>query len=486
MASKRDLTERSLRSGPMGRRDFLALLGAGAAGLMTGGLYAAGSNTRQRKPNIILILADDLGYGDLGCQGGRDIPTPHIDSLARNGVHFTNGYVSCPVCSPTRAGLMTGRYQQRFGHEFNPGPAAAAGPEFGLPLSQITIADVMKRAGYRTGLVGKWHLGYLPQFHPLRRGFDEFFGFLGGAHSYVDATGDRQNLILRGTEPVDEKEYLTDAFTREAAAFIERHHSEPFFLYLAYNAVHGPLQASQKYLDRFAGIADQRRRTYAAMLSAMDDGVGSVIRRLRERGLYRDTVVFFLSDNGGPPTANASSNGPLRAAKGTVFEGGIRVPLIIQWPRRLRGGQTYDRPVVSLDLFPTAAAVAGGTVPRDRVMDGVDLMPHVTRETLDPPHQTLFWRFGEQRAMRKGDWKLVHVGDTAPQLYDLAKDIGESTDLATREPGVVRDLSAALADWESQLEAPRWGRAGQPAPAGPRARQRARARASRRLQRTTP
>jgi arylsulfatase A-like enzyme len=486
MASRRDLTERCLRSGLMGRRDFLALLGAGAAGLLTGGLYATADSVRQRKSNIILILADDLGYGDLGCQGGRDIPTPNIDSLARNGVRFTNGYVSCPVCSPTRAGLMTGRYQQRFGHEFNPGPAATAGPEFGLPLSQITIADVLKRAGYSTGLVGKWHLGYLPQFHPQRRGFDEFFGFLGGSHSYVDATGDRQNLILRGTEPVDEKEYLTDAFTREAVAFIERHHSEPFFLYLAYNAVHGPLQATPKYLERFTGIADQRRRTYAAMLSAMDDGIGSVMRKLRERGLYRDTLVLFFNDNGGPPTANASSNGALRGAKATVFEGGVRVPVIIQWPRRLKAGQTYDRPVISLDVFPTAAAAAGGAAPRDRVIDGVNLMPYLTGERLDAPHKTLFWRFGEQRAVRKDDWKLVRMGDAPPQLYDLAKDVGESNDLASRDPGVAQDLGAALADWESQLEAPRWGRAGRAAPARPRARQRARARAARQLRGTTP
>ncbi len=268
----------------------------------------------ERKPNIVVIVADDLGYADVGFQGCKDIPTPNIDALARAGVRCTNGYVSCPVCSPTRAGLITGRYQQRFGHEFNPGPTRTD-DSFGLPLSQVTLADRLKRAGYATGIVGKWHLGFVPKYQPQKRGFDEFFGFLGGAHSYLNMKADMNLPILRGTEPVTEQGYLTDAFAREATAFIERHKDEPFFLYLTFNAVHNPLETAEKYLKRFPSIDDPKRRKYAAMLSAMDDGIGQVLAKINELKLDDQTLVFFISDNGGPPGANSSRNDPLRGAK---------------------------------------------------------------------------------------------------------------------------------------------------------------------------
>jgi arylsulfatase A-like enzyme len=448
-------------------------MGAGAAGLVTKGLFAQPTLRQARKPNIVVVLADDLGYADLGCQGCADIPTPHIDSLAQGGVRFTNGYVSCPVCSPTRAGLMTGRYQQRFGHEFNPGASGATAPEVGLPLSQVTLAQVLRTAGYATGLVGKWHLGGAPHFHPLRRGFDEFFGFLSGSHPYLAPGADPRNPILRGTEPVDEKEYLTDAFSREAVAFIARHRDQPFFLYLAYNAVHTPLQATPNYLARFEHIADQRRRTYAAMLSAMDDGVGAVLAELRRSGVERDTMIFFLSDNGGPTEVNGSRNTPLSGVKGMVREGGIRVPFILRWPARIPGGKTYDAPVISLDIFPTAVAAAGGTIPRDRVMDGVDLLPHILGHNSGAPHDFLFWRMDDQHAVRRGKWKLVRIREAETELCDLSRDVAETTNLASREPMVAQALSRALAAWESQLATPIWGPAGQPG--RPRARRRPRA-----------
>ena len=249
-------------------------------------------NQAARKPNIILIVADDLGYADLGVQGCRDVPTPNVDAIARGGVRFTNGYVSCPVCSPTRAGLMTGRYQQRFGHEFNPGPAAQASQNFGLPLTETTIAERLKAMGYATGMFGKWHLGYRPELLPTKRGFDEFFGFPGGAHSYVNATQRPANPILRGTERVMSMTYTTDEFAREAVAFIEHHQQEPFFIYLPFNAVHAPLEAIEKYRVRFAAIGDPKRRTYAAMLSALDDGIGSVVGKLRELKLEENTLIF--------------------------------------------------------------------------------------------------------------------------------------------------------------------------------------------------
>jgi arylsulfatase A-like enzyme len=440
--------------GALGRRDFLSLVGAGAAGLLARRLFGAEGEAKGLKPNILVIISDDQGYADVGFQGCKDIPTPSIDSLAANGVRFTSGYVSCPVCSPTRAGVNTGRYQQRFGHELNPGPAPGA--EVGLPLTEATLADLMKKAGYATGMVGKWHLGMEPKFHPLQRGFGEYYGFLGGAHPYLDLRPDGRNPILRATTPVDEKEYLTDAFTREAVAFIERHKAEPFFLYLTFNAVHAPLQATPKYLDRFKDIRDEQRQTYAAMLSAMDDGIGAVLKKLREAGIEENTLVFFFSDNGGAP-GNASRNGPLRATKGTVYEGGIRVPSVIQWKGSLPAGKAFDHPVISLDVLPTAVAAAGGALPADRAIDGVNLLPYLKGEKEGPPHDALFWRFGQQSAIRKGNWKLAKIRDQAPELYDLAADIGEKTDLSAQKPEVVKDLTDAWAKWNAELKDPLWG-----------------------------
>src|SRR5439155_7679785 len=253
---------------------------------------ATAAQAAERKPNILIILADDLGYGELSCQGNPQIPTPQIDSLAKSGVRFTSGYVSGPYCSPTRAGLMTGRYQQRYGHEFNPGPAEAASEKFGLSIHEKTIGNRFKDLGYATGWFGKSHLGYKPQYHPLKRGFDEYFGFLGGAHDYLDAAADSHNPILRGTTPVKETDYTTEAFAREAVAFIEKHRAEPWLCYLAFNAVHSPLESTEKYLSRFDKIEEKKRHTFAAMLSAMDDAVGTVLTKLRERNLEQDTLIF--------------------------------------------------------------------------------------------------------------------------------------------------------------------------------------------------
>ena len=414
-----------------------------------------------RRPNIILIVADDLGYADLGCQGAKDIATPQVDSLAANGVRFTNGYVSCPVCSPTRAGLMTGRYQQRFGHEFNPGPATQADANFGLPLGQKTIADDLKAAGYTTGMVGKWHLGYKPEFHPMKRGFDAFFGFPGGAHSYTDPKAESGNPILRGLEPVDEKEYLTDAFGREAAAFIDQHAREPFFLYLPFNAVHTPNQVPERYLQRFASIENPLRRSLAAKLSAMDDAVGRVLEAVRKNHLDESTLIFFHSDNGGPTAGNGSRNNPLSGFKSQVLEGGIRVPFIMQWKGTLPAAQVYERPVISLDILPTAVAAAGGTVPADRGIDGVNLLPFLRREQSGSPHDKLFWRFGASHAMRRGDDKLVVQNGETPQLFNLVKDVAEKHDLAAEKPELLRELQSDYDAWNATLAKPLWqGRGG--------------------------
>ncbi len=440
----------------MNRRKLLGLIALALLVMPLDGNVGAAEKA-ARNPNVILIVADDLGYASIGCQGCTDVPTPHIDSLAKNGVRFTQGYVTCPVCSPTRAGLITGRYQQRFGHEFNPGPANRADEKFGLPLTETTLADRLKAAGYKTGMVGKWHLGYTEKYHPMERGFQEFFGFLGGGHSYLNAQADASNPILRGKEKVDEKEYLTDAFTREAVAFIDRHQKEPFFLYLTYNAVHTPMHATEKYLERFKKIEDQKRRTFAAMLSAMDDGVGAVLDKVRKAGLEENTLIFFISDNGGPTRANTSKNDPLNGFKGQTFEGGVRVPFLVQWKGKLPANRVFDDPVVALDILPTSLAAAGVKLPADAKLDGVNLLPHLTGDKKERPHEVLYWRTGANTAIRKGDWKLVKMGNTPPQLFDLASDVGEKTNLAEKKPEILKELEAEWKKWDAQLMKPLWG-----------------------------
>ena len=412
------------------------------------------------RPNVLFIVADDMGYADVGFHGCRDIPTPHLDALAARGVRCTNGYVSGPYCSPTRAGLLTGRYQTRFGHEFNPG-------QEGLPLSQTTLTDRLRAAGYATGLVGKWHLGVRREQRPLRRGFDDFFGFLGGGHDYFDAQG-----ILRADEQAGDIGYATDAFGREAAAFIERQSAvaKPWFLLLAFNAVHTPMQADRDRLAAFSQIADRERRTYAAMKSAMDDAVGVVMGKLIAVCAERDTLVFFCSDNGGPTmqgtTENGSRNTPLRGSKRTTLEGGVRVPFLVSWPARLEPG-VYEKPVIQLDAAATALAAAGVAA---EGLDGVDLVPYLSGAKKETPHDALYWRFGRQMAIRKGDLKLVRYdrsadvegGDpadpvTPARLYELSRDIGESRDLAADMPDMVRDLEAAWVAWDAANVDPLWG-----------------------------
>lgn len=461
------------------RREFVEATVAGLAGLLAargGTALGAEPPAAGRPPNIIVILADDLGSSDVGFMGCEDIPTPHIDSIARRGVRFTNGLVSHPFCSPTRAGLLTGRYQQRFGHENNP-PFDPNDHKAGLPVSEITLPQLLKEAGYVTGIVGKWHLGAAPEFHPLKRGFSEQFGFTGGGHDYFKANpaGETREYLVpieRDGQPVVETEYLTDALSREAAAFVRRHAARPFFLYLAYNAPHTPLQAPEKYLARFPHIEDHNRRYFAAMMAAVDDGVGRLLGTLRELKLENDTLVFFLSDNGGP-TRYGATNGLLRGEKGSLAEGGIRVPFAVQWPGRIPQGKDYSQTVISLDIFPTALAAAGVPVPADRKVDGVDLLPHLTGEKPGAPHERLFWRTGggASHAVREGRWKLLRLGQADPTLYDLEADPRESVNLAEREPETLRRLAAACDAWAKELVPPLF-QSPTPAPPKKKARQR--------------
>jgi arylsulfatase A-like enzyme len=410
------------------------------------------------QPNVLVILADDLGYADVGFNGCKDIPTPHVDRLAKRGVRCTSGYVSHSFCSPTRAGLMTGRYQQRFGHENNPAwlPESTVA---GLPLSQATVAQALRAAGYATGCIGKWHLGAHPQFHPNRRGFDEYFGLLGGGHVYLPgAKGSVEYTIPMDrngkAEPLTE--YLTDALGREAAAFIKRHKDRPWFCYLAFNAPHTPLQVTEKQLGRVKHIADQTRRNYAALVVGMDDAVGEVLAALRESGQEKNTLVWFFSDNGGPVAATHSDNAPLRGAKGQVYEGGIRVPFVVSWPGRLPEGKDYVQPVSSLDVFATSVALAGAKAPAGQKLDGTDILPYLAGEKPGAPHERLFWRTGggAQFAVREGDWKLVGGEGGGVQLFNLAADVGETKDLAAEQPERLAGLRRAYEEWNKQNVAP--------------------------------
>lgn len=432
--------------------------------VLLGSFSSLGESIAQvdsRPPNILLIVGDDMGYADVGFHGCTDIPTPHLDSLARSGVICSQGYVSGPYCSPTRAGLLTGRYQQRFGHEFNPNE-----PSQGLPVTQSTIADRLQGAGYVTGLVGKWHLGAGKQMHPQQRGFSEFFGFLGGSHSYFEPAG-----FLRGTEPIDEMDYATDAFAKEATAFVDRHQAKPWFLYLAFNAVHTPMDATDERLAKFSHITDKKRRTYNAMMLAMDDAVGAVMKKLAETNQDQNTLVMFISDNGGPTmrgvTVNGSVNAPLRGSKRTTLEGGIRVPFVLSWPGRLKPTR-FEKPVIQLDLAATAIAAAG--LQYDPNLDGVNLIPFLDESQSQSPHEALYWRLGKQMAVRSGDYKLVRYDSNADtltgknnqpvsvaKLYNLADDIGETKDLAMAMPEKVAELQDKWDAWDVDNVAPLWG-----------------------------
>lgn len=449
------------------------------------------------QPNIVILFADDLGYGELSCQGNPEIPTPHIDSIAANGVRFTNGYVAGPNCSPSRAGLLSGRIPTRFGYEFNPTGALNENPQFGLPAKEITIAEMLHDQGYTTGLIGKWHQGGTAEYHPFRHGFDEFFGFTheghyfvpppyqgvttmlrrkalpGGAKGrwigkkgllYTDHMGhnepdyDANNPIVRGGQPVVETEYLTDALTREAVDFIDRHDDKPFFLYLAYNAVHSPLQGADAYMEKFAAIEDIHRRIFAAMLSNLDDSVGAVLEQLRKSGLEENTLVFFLSDNGGPTRELTSSNAPLRGEKGQMYEGALRVPFMVQWKDKIPADKVYERTVSSLDIYATAAAQSGATPPKK--IEGVDLLPYLTGKNSSNPHETLYWRQGGRAALRHGDWKIVRmggrnkVGDAAWELYNLETDPGEANDLAKAHPAKLDQLISIWEKMNSEMSDP--------------------------------
>jgi arylsulfatase A-like enzyme len=462
------------------------------AGLM-GCLWPAAEFARAADdatpPNILLILADDLGYADLGCQGSADVKSPRIDSLAAEGVRCTAGYVAAPQCCPSRAGLLTGRYQNRFGFETNPADAINS---YGIPAAERTIADDLQAAGYATGIVGKWHLGTAKGMQPWERGFAESLWHPNGGVLFPAKQTGFLPGMRRGREPAEVKGYSTDAFGDAAVDFITRHAAtraadgQPWFLYLSFVPPHWPMEAKPEHMAAFASEPDLHRRTLLAMMASLDENVGNVLDALDATGQRDDTVVFFVSDNGGPtgrprprPDApfefgrNASRNHPFRGEKGNLFEGGIRVPFLVRWPGVIPPGSTYDEPVISLDILPTALAAAGRPAASDRGLDGVDLRPALSGEATAPPHETLLWRFrfpapdaGQQKfAIRQGRWKLVRDGGP-PALYDLVADPGEKTDIAAREPERAAALRAEWDRWNATLAEPTWA----PRPRGAKAK----------------
>ena len=410
----------------------------------------------QSKPNIVFILADDMGYGDVAAYGCQDIKTANLDRLAASGVRFTSGYSSHPYCSPMRAALMAGRYQHRFGYERNIA-FDQHNMVMGLPQSEKTVATRMQEAGYVTAAIGKWHLGASTPFQPNSRGFDYWYGFRGGGHQYfkVDMnTRLHENYhapLERNGQPEGLEGYLTTTLTDGAIGFIRDNKNNPFFVYLAYNAPHGPLQAPDSYIGKYSKIEDRKRRIYAAMVHSMDDEIGRVIETLDELGLRENTLVCFMSDNGGPEHANASDNGPLRGGKGEVYEGGIRVPFMMSWPGKIKPGQISDDPVLSLDLMRTALELGGASI--SPKVEGVNLMPYVTGSQSGVPNEALFWRMenGTDYAVRSGPWKLLKARDQSGiQLYHVDEDISETNNLASRHPEVVGRLLKLYEDWNAK------------------------------------
>ncbi len=481
--------------------------------LLIGLLFCSGIVSLQAQtktpPNIILIIADDLGYSDLASYGNKNVHTPNIDSLGTRGVRFTQAYVTSPICAPSRMGIMTGRYQQRFGAEFmlydrfdksvkkkitwqlfsfkkKTAGIAALKPDFfldrsvyvtDLPATEITIAELLKQQGYTIGYVGKWNLTSSPTVYPDMHGFDYAYYFDGALSRYVDDPVDTSlyinmhlpwafseipawaprygsTAIKEGRTVVKDSGYLTFSLAAKGIDFIEHHKTKPFFLTLAFNAPHDPFQVPKKYYERITTETDSARRMYSGMIEALDDAVGSVMQKLREEGLMDNSLIFFTSDNGGATYTRATDNAPLRGGKATHFDGGISVPFFITYPNGLKARSPYTLPVSSVDIFSTIAAVSGAALDTGRTYDGVNLLPYLTNDSL-LPHQDFFWRSGYSKAFRRGDWKLyLNEKNKITFLFNLAEDREEKHDQSKNQPGKLKELKNALKDWEIKNSVP--------------------------------
>lgn len=462
-----------------------------------------------RRPNIIILMADDLGYYDISHHGNPDIQTKHIDALARQGLDCTRAYATAPSCAPSRAGFLTGRYQQRFGfenqlHERLPRnrlelwwarnllrshpwkikklpavPKERDRIRQGLPPTEITLAELLQKEGYRTGIIGKWHLGSVEHALPHKRGFDEHYGFY-ASHSLfapekspgiVDLrnpadwtdkhiwSGQREGdcAIVRNGEVVEESGYITQRFAEEAVRFLEENQDHPFFLYVPFSAPHTPFQAPQEYCDQFQHIEDPVKRVYYAMIAALDDAVGAIHQKVEQLSLAENTLIFFLSDNGGAEYTKATDNAPLNGGKITAFDGGLRIPMFVQWKGVLPAGGKYDPMVSTLDVFATVCAVTQTGLPGDRVYDGVDLMPFWLERTDGAPHETLFWKGGDNAVVIQKNWKLLfNEQRKQTMLYDLNQDPFEMKDLTLQLPEKVAELREVHRSWYATMPGPMW------------------------------
>ena len=469
------------------------------------------SHSQDRPPNIIFVVVDDLGKYEISSYGSETMKTPNIDQLAGEGVRFTDCYVNAPVCAPSRAGLMTGRYPTRYGFETQPMElypnnlaAYYAGkylmntgdfevvtkPKFptewqmvkqGVPPSEFTLADILKMRGYATAAIGKWHLGHSKQQIPNEMGFDEQYGFYGAftlysgnRHSpnYVSYVQDsysskyqwkmgrkETSAIMRNDKVIREERYTTYAILEEGIEFIARNKEKPFFLYLAFNAPHVPFQAPKSYYEMYSNVEEENKRVYYAMIHVLDDAIGSLNDKLKHLGLEENTVIYFISDNGGASYTRATDNGPYKGGKLTTFEGGVNVPFLMKWKGKVPEGTVYDQPVSSMDIFKTSVGIAECPLPDDRVYDGVNLMPYVTGEVSGPPHEAFYWKADHIHAMRKGDWKfLLSTRDNWAELYHISEDKYETYDLSKEKPEVLIQLQEDYDAWMKQQAPPLWPR----------------------------
>lgn len=433
--------------------------------------------SQGERPNILMIVTDDHGYADVGYHGlDDDVKTPALDALANEGVIFTSGYVAHPFCGPSRTALLTGRYPHKIGAQFN---LPVDGSTVGIDTSETFISKALQQAGYHTGAIGKWHLGEESPYQPNNRGFDEFFGFLGGGHKYfpeqyrpqyerakamgITRFNDYITPLVRNDKEVQEKEYLTDAFTREAVDFIDRagnEEAQPFFLYLAYNAPHVPLEAKEEDLALFSHIKDKKRRTYLAMVYAVDRGVKRIVQTLKDSGQFDNTLIVFVSDNGGKLKWGAK-NAPLREGKGSAREGGHRVPMFFHWPKGLKEARHYDAPVSTLDFYPTFLALADAKTPAGKLLDGKNVFPHILDNTSARPGESLFVlrhrRGFHDVSVRRDQWKAVRTTTTDGwKLYNVAQDRAETKDLSDQYPHILADMVKDAGHWAWSNQPPKW------------------------------
>lgn len=462
----------------------------------------------SKKPNVILITADDLGKTDISLYGSPYVSTPNIDSIGNEGVIFSEAYCSSPICSPSRAGFLTGRYQQRFGFEFQPRdlyprnrlekiiykyiidtgemyitkakryPRKKDIAQQGIPGSEITLGEILSGTGYRTASIGKWHLGYADPFVPNARGFEYQYGFYEAFSLYApvddpDIVNYRHDYfankhiwnqerkgpcaVRRNNEVIEEEEYLTFRIAEEVNDRIDEWEDEPFFIHASFSAPHTPFQVPKEYYNRFSHVKDKNKRVYYGMIAALDDAVGSILSVIEKRGLEENTIIFFASDNGGATYTGATDNFPLKGGKFTNFEGGINIPFMVRWPGTLKPGTLFDEPVILLDVFTTSIAAAGLPLTEERILDGVDLLPFITGEAAGSPHDALFWRSGFNKAVRKGDWKLIlDTRENESILYNVRDDKLEKRDVSAQNPEKKEELLMELESWEKELMDPLW------------------------------